>query len=345
MNRAAERAFAFAAFLAAIALVLAAPEGRASAQQNEPDGRITGAVIAGTEGASTDGVSVRLIILEASEVTGSEETPVVDGQFEFAVPARASRTYVPFVRHQGIQYFGDPVILAPEEPEATREITIYETTSETPELTIVETVVTVLGLDRQRGQIALEREDIVRAGGDRVFIGDDAGVTLRIPAPADTLDAGGVDPEGTTVFDGGVVSSTVPLRPDAPNSVVTRYLVQYDPADDRYLLRVTAPLRVEHMEVRVPQGYVHRITPREGAERGEDVTLEGNSEGQVLHTVVLAGGAEPGHGLLVELVGLSGRQESLVLTEQRGALAAAGLALAIIAGAAVAVLRRRGADA
>ncbi len=333
------------ALAVALVALLASPGGNVLAQDGEPDGRITGRVIAGTEGASTDGISVELIILEASEVAGSEETSVADGEFEFAVPARASRTYIPFIRHEGIQYFADPVILAPEEPEAMREITIYETTQQAPDLRILTSVVTVLALDRQRGQLALQREDLVETPGDRVFVGDESGITLRLPAPQGTIDAGGGDTEGSVTFEGGVVSTTTPLRPDDLTTIVTRYIVEYDPADDRYALRVTAPVRAEHIEARVPRGFVHRLDPRDGAERGDDVELDGEMEGQVLHTVVLEGGAEPGRGLVVELVGLSGRQETLVLTERSGAAIAAAGAFVLIAGAAIAVFRRRGSAA
>lgn len=327
-----------------LATMFASPTGSMLAQE-EPDGRISGRVIAGTAGATTEGVSVQLIILEDSDITGSEETAVVNGEFEFTVPARASRTYIPFVRHQGVQYFGYPVIIGPEEPQATRDITIFETTRETPDLRIVNTVVTVLALDRQSGQMALEREDLVETPGDRVFIGDDVSVTLRIPAPPGTLDAGGDDAGGSVSFEGGVVSTTTPMRPDELTTVVTRYIIQYDPADDRYLLRVTAPVATDHIEVRVPQRFIHRLEPREGAERSDDVVMDGEWEGDVLQTVVLDENTEPGRGLLVELIGLSGRQETLVLTERGGAAVAAVGALALIAGAAFAVFRRRGSTA
>lgn len=324
-----------AAFLLAL-LVLATPSA-ATAQETAPEGHISGRIVQGTAGADLGEVEVRLLILEGSQIGGDEVVRTQDGRFEFEVSADPQRTYILTARYRGVQYLDlvAPIVLTPEEPEVTREITVYETTSETPDLHILETIVTVVAVDRGGGELWLRREDIVRVPGDRVFDGDETGVTLRLPTPEATSEVSGGELEG------GVLSTSAVLYPGDGNTVVTQYIVRYDPANDEYRLRITAPVRTERITVLVPEGYARELRPLEEARRADDIEAPELEEG-VMQTVVLETPSEPGRGMLVDLRGLSGTRLAHPLTEQPGAGIAAAAALALISGAAIVLMRRRG---
>jgi hypothetical protein len=319
------------------ALLVFAVPSIALAQEDAPLGRISGTIVQGTAGAALGEVEVRLLILESAQIAGDEVMHASDGHFEFEVSVNPERTYILTARYQGVQYldFVAPIVLTPEQPEATREITVFEVTTETPDLEISETIVTVVAIDRGRGEIWLRREDVVHVPGDRVFAGDEAGITLRLPTPQATSEVSGGD------LDGGVLSTSTVLFPGDENAIVTQYIVRYDPADDEYRLRVTAPVRTERMMLRVPAGLVRELRPIEEARRGDDIEAPELGEG-VMQTVVLETPSEPGRGMLVDLRGLSGTRLSHPLTEQPGAGIAAVAALALISSAAVFGLRRRG---
>jgi len=317
--------------LVALAAIAASP---AAAQEEAPAGRIAGTLVSGTAGAELGEVTVRLVILEDSDVVGDEQASVQDGRFEFTVPAIAHRTYVVAARYQDVPYIAPPVELSPEEPEATVELMLYQTTNEAPDVRILETIVTVVALDRARGELLLLREDLVSIGGDRVFVGGESGVTLQIPAPNDTIEASGGELED------GALKTTMPLYPGDRNTVVSQYVVGYELEGDEYRLRVTAPVPTGRMELRVPEGYVQRLEPLEEALRAQDYTPP-EAEGVVMKTVVLEALVEPGRGMLVDLVGLAPVGIANPLTEQPGAGLAAGLALGLISGVAAVRLRRK----
>ena len=318
-----------AVLLAAIAALAASP----TAAQEAPDGRISGTVSAGTAGAELDGLTARLVVLEDAAVVGDEQTAVRDGRFAFTVPATVRRTYLVAIRYQGVQYITPPVVLSPDQPDTTVDLTLFDTTNEAPDLRILETIVTVVALDRSTGELWLQREDVVSLPGDRVFVGDESGVTLRIPAPE-----GAVEVEGGKL-EGEVISISMPLRPGDRNAIVTTYAVRYDLATDEYRLRVTAPVRTDRIELRVPAGYVQRLEPLKGAPAGEAMELP-ELDDVSFEVVSLETLTEPGRGLLVDLVGLSGTQITHPLTEQPGSAIATVAALAVIAGSAVMRLRR-----
>jgi hypothetical protein len=320
--------------------------GGSAAGAQTADGRITGTVLAGTAGAAlAPGLAVQLIVLEGGTVAESRESAVEGGRFAFDVPARSSLTYVLHLRYEGVDYVADPVILSPDERTAERDFVVYETTRDSSNLRVEATRVTAVDLSRGAGEIRLVREDLLSTAGDRVFVGDEAGVTLRLTVPEGTTSAIQVD--GLTgearrlEFGGGVVAVSGPVYPGQFSSIVTDYIVRYDPAADRYRLRVTAPAPTAYIEVRVPDEFARRVRPLEEARLGEPVTVE-TAEGPVTLTVAyLAGDTPPGRGLLVDLEGLALVQRVNPLTEQPGAAVAAIAALAALAVAVAAAQRLR----
>lgn len=311
--------------LAALALGLAA----ASAQQ--PGGRITGVVLLGGSGPLAEPLTVQLIVLGEGGVQSAQEATTEAGRFAFDVEADADLSYVVRGVYDGVQYLTPPVLLSPELPTAEVELVVYATTTEPPALSVDRTTVTVLRLDRANAQIVFLREDEVRNPGDRVFVGDEEGVTLRIPLPDGTLvaEAGG---EGDSRVEGGTLAVGTALRPGV-TTVVSRYVVGYDRARDAYALRVTAPLPTDQMEVSVPTRFADEIRPLAGSA----VVGERDESGEPSTVVGHEGAAGPGESVTVLLDGLAGRNTPNPLTGTTGAAVAVVLALAIIAGGAVAL--------
>ncbi|MDA0302594.1 MAG: hypothetical protein O2822_08715, partial [Chloroflexi bacterium] len=336
LSRAALVALALAAGLA-----LTWPSSRAQAQPATV--QISGAITSGTAGVALGSVQVRLIVLEGARVVEAVTATVNGSRYSATVPLVAGRLLVPHATYEGVEYFGDPITLAETTPEATRDFRVYATTREAPDLAIASSTITVVAIDREAGKIGLLREDMVANPGDRVFLGDASGITLRLPAPTGTVEATGDSTEGTFAFERGVVTTTLPIRPGRLTSIVTRYVVDYDREADEYALRLTAPVPAERLTVRVPEGFVRAIRPEAGAVRADDERLSGQGEGEVLQIVRATAPVRPGGGVVVNLIGLSGPAVRVnPLTQRNGAAMASLLALAIVGGGTALAWRARG---
>ena len=330
---------ALATLLVAVATSLVGAT-HAVAQQPATEGVVHGRLTMGSAGVTLEGaVEVELIILEGSAATGSVKAPVTNGAYEARVPASESRTYVPRLRYLGVDYFGEPVRFTGSTRDVTRDFTVYATTDRANSLRLLQTIVTVIGIDPQQGQLGILREDVLSLAGDRVYTGGPSGVTLRLPVPAGTTEASEEDGNGTLA--NGVLSVTTPIRPGAAASIITStYLVKYDPAVDRYRLRVTVPVPAESVVVRVPRDYVHNVRPVAPAVKADDEVLQ-DDDSTVLSVVRTAARIEGGQSLLVDIDGVAGVMRHHPLTEQPGASIAAGAVLAVVAGTGVLIWRRR----
>ncbi len=332
-----------AALLLLLALALGgAPAGAAApAAGQTPDGEIRGRIVQGTaEGPAPEGIPVELIILGGA--SGLETVQTVSGAggaFLFEALADPQRTYVVRVEHQGVQYLSPPLLLSRELPTTDIELTIYEATRERPDLRIESTLVTLLALDRAAAQLTIERSDEVTNPSDRIYVGDAEGVTLRLPLPDGVAAASGAGTDSGFVIEGGVIAATTALRPGV-TSVVTRYVVGYDRAEDAYTLRITAPFPTGRMEIEVPGRFVQDLEPL--GESGRADPREVSSE----RVEVVARPAAPAGGSVsVRLEGLAGRNAANPLTDRGGALAGVLLALLVTGGGALllrAGLRRAG---
>ena len=333
---------AVAVLLLALALgggALAAAHLPAAGQS--ADGEIRGRLAQGTAGApAPDSIPVQLIILGGAG--GLETADTVSGEggaFRFEVPADTQRTYVVRVEHQGVQYLSPPLLLSRDLPTIEIELTLFEATGEQPDLRIESTLVTLLALDRTAAQLTIERVDEVTNPGDRIYVGDDAGVTLRLPLPDGVVGASGAGTDSGFAVEGGVLAGTTALRPGA-STVVTRYVVGYDRVEDAYNLRITAPLATERMEIEVPARFIQNLEPLDASARADSREVSGERV-----EVITREGARPGESVSVRLEGLSGRNASNPLAGQGGALAGVLLALAVTGGGALLLLRARGAAA
>ena len=338
---------AAAVLAVAVAMLVAMPATAPRAEAQGAPGRVTGTITSGTAGVTIpDSVTVRLIVLDGARIGEAVPATVSGGRYTATAPIVAGRVLLPHLVYEGVDYFSDPVTLADGAAgarEASRDFLVYAATREAPQLAVLFSTVTVVAIDRDRAQIGLLREDVVANPGDRVFIGDAQGITLRIPAPTGAVEASGDNADGRFALERGTLTTTVPIRPGRVTSIVTRYLVGYDPRADRYALRVTAALPTERVVVRVPEGYVRSVEPEAGARRMPDERLTGQMEGQMLQVVHSTSSVRPGGGVVVDLVGLSQAVPQLnPLTEPRGAAIASALAFAILGGGTFVLWRWRG---
>lgn len=326
------------ALLLALALAGGALAGPPPASAQTPDGEIRGRIIQGSAGAPTPaGIPVQLIILSGE--SGLETLDTVSGErgaFRFEVPADPQRSYVVRVEHQGVQYLSPPLLLSRELPTAGAEMTIYEVTTELPELRIESTLVTLLALDRTAAELTIERVDEVLNASDRIYLGDESGVTLRLPLPDGAVGASGAGVDGGFAVEGGVLAATITLRPGATR-VVTRYAVGYDRAEDAYNLRITAPLATERMEIEVPARFIQDLDPLGESEQTDAREVSGERV-----EVIARAGARPGESVSVRLEGLAGRNRENPLAGSSAAILAALLALVVTGGGALLLLRAGG---
>ncbi len=307
----------------------------------QPQATISGTITLATPGDTLPaGIELQLIILEESQApTSAQQQADTSGAFTFEVDPDPRFNYVPFLIYEGVRYFSTPSSIRFDDAtsSATVAFEVYSTTTEAPDLSIEATTVIAVTLERSASTLTLIREDLINRDDLTVYVGGDDAVTLRIPVPDGTIDAGGLeDDDPDFSFEGGTVNVSLPLRP-GPNSIVTRYTVGYDAAEDMYRLRITSPLLTDHIEARVPASFVSKLKPRGEDARRAPAT---DFEGEPILVVELIGPATPGQGLVLDLVGLSGAKPAHILTTTRGAVSGSLLALIVIGAIAIALARR-----
>jgi hypothetical protein len=312
----------------------------APADAQQATGTISGEIVMGTAGVAVpEGLVVELIAVDVDGALSTVEVASEGGRFAVDVVADPDFAYLVNVIYEGVRYFSQqPLLLSNELPTAETTVTVYAATADPPQLRIAATTMTVVALDGVVGQILLLREDRVLNPSDRTYAGDERGVSLRLPVPDRTLDAGGVSEEGSFSLEGGQLAVYVPLRPGG-TTVVTRYLVGYDSGEDSYRMRATTSLPADRIELHVPESFVGSVRALDESSRGDAIAIEDDR----LIVIERAGGLVPGASAVAELRGLSGRSAPNPLTERTGAIAGAALALvALIVGfAAIHVGGRR----
>lgn len=332
----------------AMTALLVLPLSRAHAQapvQSVSAGSITGTVTMATAGEAVDPalLTVEVIILAEGGVTGTKAATIEGDSYEVRVDADEALTYVPRATYDGVAYFSGAIMLDDDTTTAARDFTIYATTDQVPALEVQATTVTMVAIDRGARELGFVREDIVVNPSDRVYIGSGpAGgerITLRLPAPERTQDAAGENADGRFTFEGGVVTTTTPLRP-GETAVITRYLTTYDAAEDAYTLRVTAPVSTARTVLRVPAHYARALDPQGAASEGEPQMLEIADGDPVRFLIAEATNLGPGDGLVVTLDGFAPAMNSNVLTDTPQAVFATLAVLVVIGGAATYALTR-----
>lgn len=302
-------------------------------------GTISGSVKFGTSGVeAVAAIPVQLITIAEDGTVATRDVTTSDGRFQFAASTDSSLTHMLRAIHGDVQYFApEPILLSEELPSAERQITVFETTKKSPQLRIESTIVTVVALDRRDARLTLVREDLISNPIDLTYIGDSAGITLRLPVPDGVIQYEGqlVGVEGLPEFaqfalDGGRLAVLAPLKPGR-TLIVTRYVVGYDREADRYRLRATVPLPTSRTELHIPSRFVGSLSSLGAATPAEDMDVNGE---RVL-VVKLPAEARAGQSLITELIGLAGRNNPNPLTERKGALTGLCLALVTMTGSFV----------
>lgn len=300
---------------------------------------VSGTITLATPGDTLPaGVEVQLVILDDSQdITNISQQADARGAFTFEVDSDPRLSYIPFLLYEGVRYLADPIRFDASTTTATVPFEVFSATTDASDLSIETTRVVAVELERSTSTITFLREDVINRTEATVYVGGEDGVTLRIPTPDGTIAAGGLEQDDPDFsFEGGTVNVSIPLRPGV-NAIVTRYTVGYDAVEDMYRLRITSPLPTNRIEARVSDRFVSKLEPRaEDARRIQNETFDG----ETVLGVERIGPTSPGQGLIVELHGLSGLTPDHVLTTTTGALVGSLLALATIAGLAVALARR-----
>ena len=313
----------------------------AHGQAAESDrGTISGTIRLMTPGAILEPATVSLIMRRGSdgELESTEQTANDDGSFAFEVEADPEISYFAVVTYGGVPYFSRELLVSPELPTISVDFDVYATVATAPELAIDRTVVTLLAINREDAELTFVREDLVRQDEPVVFVGADDGVTLRLPVPDGTIEAGGFDDAaGEYELDGQLVTVSTPIGPGV-TSIVTRYTVRYEPSEDEYRLRITSPLPAEQIAIRIPERFLRAVEPQgDTAARGEDDEFEG----EPLIVIERTEPARAGQGVVADLIGLSGvERASHPLTSGAGAAIGALVALIVVAGLAFALRGR-----
>jgi mono/diheme cytochrome c family protein len=196
-------------------------------------GVVSGRVINGTAGAGLpEGLLVRLraFDMNADFIDAITTTVAADGSFHFeGIDPTLPVQLEPLVVYQDVSYFGDldaAITLAPEQPEADVNITVYETTDDASAVR-VERLHVVFDFAPDRAQVA--ELYILSNDADRVYVGTLETGTLRLSVPADALSfQPGGDPERyLTLADG--IADTIPIPPGASTAEsVLIYELAYD---------------------------------------------------------------------------------------------------------------------
>ncbi|MEW6033936.1 MAG: carboxypeptidase-like regulatory domain-containing protein [Chloroflexota bacterium] len=192
---------------------------------------ITGQVVNRTaDGQTVGGLEVTLITYINGQQSSQQKTTCDDqGGFEFrGLSADPSYAYEVYVSYQGVEYTSPRLVLKPEEPIQSMELSVYETTEDDSAIETVNSHM-VLYLDQGTIQV-LEVWRFVNAG-DRTYIGSlvkETRHTLQFTLPRgaqDILSGDGFDPQFT---DSGM-ADTLPLPPGIRDISFT-YLIPYSSA-------------------------------------------------------------------------------------------------------------------
>lgn len=327
--------------LAATSVDAQTPSPTASATpppSTAPLGTISGTVRNGTAGAATPTLSMQLIAVQASGQINALAQQTLNGAFKFQAPADASVRYVLRTEYAGVPYLSNvPLLISRESPTIQYDLTVWETTTTRPALTISSTIVYLEGVDTEQHRVQLRRDDVVVNPGDRVYVGGDDHRTLRIPSFDGVV---AVDTEqsfdATADLDGQVVVTTQPIRP-GDNTVATRTLATYDATANDYALRVIAPLPTDSVEARGPSSLVRGVRATTNA-TGAKAVDEGGEHWLVARRT---SAAREGEGMVVTFTGLGGVQPENPLTSVRGASIAVGVALLVLIVASAVLMRVR----
>ena len=303
----------------------------------EDTGSVTGTVTNGTAGGDpVEGLEVTLRRFQGMDLVQTYTTKVgAEGHYAFTdLPITDGEAYVASVTYKGVEYSGSNMILLTDNPQATTDVTVYETTSDRSQVSVVSRSVIVAGADPELELVELLEIIGVDNNGDRTYVSDGADV-LRIPLPdgaAQITPQPGFD-YGEPRMDNGVFVTTGPVVPGQHNALL-QYRVPYSGTSASINLATDTP--VNTLRVLVQSGQFTISSP--GMNDNGTVEVSGDQ-----YQVLAVDNPVIGDMVTVTIDGLpkaAGSGDS-----SRGPLYAAigaGVALVIAAVLVFIVLRRRG---
>jgi hypothetical protein len=243
--------------LAFICLFLLAifPVAAMAQDDDNETGLVFGEVTNGTEdGGSVEGLEVVLTRFQQMDAVETfSETVDSDGNFEFTdLPIEPNEAYLAQVTYEDIE-FTSGMILLNQDPEAERNITVYEQTDDRSALNIISRGIVIADADSDLGVVEILEIIALQNMSDRVFVGDEAGQVLRLAMPEN---ASQIAPQpgfdyGQMFFDEqrpNVLVSTGPVLPGDHNPMIS-YQIPYEGTSAR--LSVGTAMQTDMLRVLV----------------------------------------------------------------------------------------------
>ena len=251
------RRLAFVCLFAMLALfpALALAQDDDDTEADADTGRVFGQVTNGTEGGGdVDGVEVVLTRFQQMDAVETFTTTVdQDGSYEFSdLPINDNEAYLTQVFYQDIE-FTSGMILLTQEPDAERDITVYEQTDDRSVLHIISRGIVIAGANSDTGNVEILEIIALENESDRVFVGDQDGHVLRLAIPENASEIGpqpGFD-YGQMFFDeqrDNVLVSTGPVPPGSHNPMIS-YQIPYSGTSGR--LSVGTAMQTDMLRVLV----------------------------------------------------------------------------------------------
>lgn len=228
-------------------VVIAQDEPASDAEPSDDTGRVYGEIVNGTDdGGDVAGLEVLLTRFQQMDAVESFSATVGDdGTYEFEdLPALANEAYLARVTYEGIE-FTSGMILLNQEPDAERNITVFEQTDDSSVLRIVSRGIVIANANSEIGVVEILEIIALENDSDRVYTGDEDGQVLRLAMPENAAEIApqpGFD-YGQLFFDedrSNVLVSTGPVLPGSHNPMIS-YQIPYEGTSGRLAVGTAMP--------------------------------------------------------------------------------------------------------
>tara|TARA_B100000700_G_scaffold331502_1_gene464917 strand:- start:1527 stop:2573 length:1047 start_codon:yes stop_codon:yes gene_type:complete len=293
--------------------------------------KITGSVHMITDTAELpSNLKVQLIVLEETKQPTSISSNVdKNGNFEFVVNSNERYNYIPLLIYNGVRYLSEPQSLQFGNTSGNKKIhfDIYENTSNHSTISVEQTKITLMRLQRSNSTLTFRREDSIRQSDQYVYIGDGIGHTIQIPLFQNTVDAR-AEGEYLSEFqiEGKYLTTRMPLRPGL-NKIITTHIVSYEKDEDSYLLSIINAFPNNLIQFEIPEDFVTRVDFKNSDSWIKNTTEVNNVPLQIFSKNIYI---QQEKSTDITLVGLSGLNSSHVFTTATNSIVALLLSLTLI---------------
>lgn len=243
--------------LAFVSLFLLAifPAMALAQDEDTETGRVFGQVTNETEsGGDVAGLEVVLTRFEQMDAVETFTTQVEDdGSYEFDdLPVQPNEAFLAQVVYEDIEFTSGMILLS-QEPEAERDIAVFEQTDDPSVLNIVSRGIVIAEANEEIGVVEILEIISLDNESDRVFVGDENGEVLRLAMPENASE---IAPQpgfdfGQMYFDEQqptVLVSTGPVNPGTHNPMIS-YQIPYEGTSGR--LSVGTAMQTDTLRVLV----------------------------------------------------------------------------------------------